>query len=385
MNMENNRPKSVCLFFTYEMSLKKWDDSGILEREVFLYRDLALRGVEVAFFTYGGKEDLSYAKQLSGIKIIPAYAGAKKHKNRKLAFLYSLWLPVRFRKAMAGYDILKTNQMWGAWVPLVAKLLTGRRLLVRCGYEHYYTLIAEKWPYLERFIFYLFSLTVYSFSDHIIVTTKKIAEFVRKNFFVPRNKISVLPNFIDTDLFNSIEHPASIRDRLLYVGRLSKQKNLFALIESCKAANVGLDLVGQGDLEDKLKEMVDQRGADVHFLGVCPNSQLPEIFAKYKIFVLTSFYEGNPKSLLEAMSCGKAIIGTDVDGIRDIIKDGETGILCGISVEQIASAISKIKEDFGLQQKLGERARQYVLVNHSVNKIVDREFDIYCRMLNGGV
>src|SRR3989338_4502368 len=288
-----------------------------------------------------------------------------------------------FRKAFGEYDILKTNQMWGAWVPLITKWLTGKCLLVRCGFQHYYFLIAGRHPKIGRILFYLFSRIVYACANHIIVTTGKISEFVAQRFFIKRDKISVLPNLVDTELFSSKATTSSDGNRFLFVGRLNKEKNIFNLIEGCKNAGVGLDLVGRGDLGLGLEKLAEQINADARFLGTYPNRQLPDIFAKYQVFILPSLYEGNPKSLIEAMSCGKAVIGSDIDGINELIKDGKTGILCGISAKEITSAILKIKDDPQMQRRLGENARQYVVENFSINKTIDKEFNLYQDMLNG--
>ncbi len=149
--------KKICLFLTYEGSLKKWDESGILDREVSLYLGLIKQGAKVAFFTYGNQDDYNYRERLPQIEIIPAYATVKKPKNRKSAFLQSWWLPIKFRKVLKKYDIYKTNQMWGGWVALMAKFVCGGKLLARCGFEHYYVLLAEKFPFRVKWWFYLIS------------------------------------------------------------------------------------------------------------------------------------------------------------------------------------------------------------------------------------
>ncbi|MCK9602788.1 MAG: glycosyltransferase family 4 protein [Candidatus Omnitrophica bacterium] len=367
----------ICLFFTYEMSLQKWDELGIFDREIILYNILVKRGIEVAFFTYGDRKDLDYGRQLPGIKIIPAYANIKKSKNRKLAFLRSFLLPFKFRKILSSYDIFKTNQMWGAWVPLVAKLVTGRRLLVRCGYEHYYTLLSEKSPKLEKVIFYIFSKIAYFLSDHIIVTTKKIKDFIHSTFSIDRNKISIVPNIIDTEAFNLKNTPCLFKDRIVFIGRLNHQKNIFSLIGACKKAGVGLDLIGHGELREELEQFTKIINANVNFLGVYRNNLLPGALAKYPIFILPSFYEGNPKALIEAMSCGKAVIGTNVGGIVEIIKDGDNGILCGTSSNDICAGILRIKNNIELQKKVGLKARQYVLERYSIPVVTEKELKVY--------
>ena len=139
---------------------------------------------------------------MADIEIIPVYATVKKIKNRKLAFFQSLWLPLKFRRILKKYEIYKTNQMWGGWVALVAKFICGGKLLARCGFEHYYVLLTEKFPFRVRWWFYLISKMVYFFADHINLTSEHSAIFVQNRFGIPRKRISVFSNFIDTDIFS---------------------------------------------------------------------------------------------------------------------------------------------------------------------------------------
>ncbi len=380
--MKYMQNKRICLFLTYEGSLKKWDESGILDREVSLYLGLIKQGAKIAFFTYGNQDDYNYKARLPQIEIIPAYATVKKPKNRKSAFLQSWWLPIKFRKVLKKYDIYKTTQMWGGWVALMAKFVCGGKLLARCGFEHYYVLLAEKFPFRVKWWFYLISKMVYSFADHINLTSEHSAVFVQKRFGISRNKISVFSNFIDTDIFSPKINSETLPNRIFFIGRLNREKNIFLLIEACKKANFGLDLIGRGDLKDELEQYAREINADVRFLGVYPNNQLPALIAKYPMFVLPSIWEGNPKSLLEAMSCGKAVIGTDVVGIREIIQDGVNGILCGNNAHEISSAILRLMNDPLLREKLGNNAREYILKYCGISKIVDMELVVYETMLS---
>lgn len=334
-------------------------------------------GVKVAFFTFGDESDYKYKELFPGIEIIPAYASIKKFKNRKLAFFQSLWLPIKFRKTLKKYKIFKTNQMWGSWVALSAKLVCGGKLLARCGFEHYYVLLAEKFPLSVRWWFYLISKTVYNFADHVNLTSEHSAKFVKDKFFIKREKISVYSNFIDTDIFSPIDSGEELSKRIFFIGRLNKEKNIFSLISACKQTDFGLDLVGRGELREEFEKYSQEIGADVRFLGVYPNSQLPELIAPYPIFILSSTWEGNPKCLLEAMSCEKAVIGTNVDGIKEIIDHHENGILCEQDADAIASAIMYLSDKPQLRELLGKNARKYVLNNASLEDIVRREFNTY--------
>jgi glycosyltransferase involved in cell wall biosynthesis len=183
-------------------------------------------------------------------------------------------------------------------------------------------------------------------------------------------------SLIDTQLFK----PSNFEDKLervIFVGRLSKEKNLVSLIQAAKLAGVGLDLAGDGIMRKTLEDLTRRLSADVRFLGTLENSQIADLLSKYEIFILPSFYEGNPKSLLEAMSSGKAVIGTDIEGIRCIIKDGENGILCGQSASDISRAILRLKNDPGLLKSVQEGARKFATESFQSENILDREMKTY--------
>jgi glycosyltransferase involved in cell wall biosynthesis len=91
------------------------------------------------------------------------------------------------------------------------------------------------------------------------------------------------------------------------------------------------------------------------------------------MFILPSHYEGHPKTLLEAMSCGLPVVGTDVPGIRELIVHGETGYLCDPSSQGIRAAIGELLWNKDLRKRIGTNAREYVVENVSLSKIVDKE------------
>jgi len=368
---------SVCLFFTYGVSLQSWRELGLLDREVLLYRKLAECGVNVAFFTYGDEGDLEFKENLQGIEIISAYADKRRPRRKLARFLRSFVLPLRFCESLSSYSIMKTNQMMGAWAPLAASLLAGKCFLVRCGYEMYRTDCKQQKKIVRRTLSYILSRIVYSVCQCISITTQNDAKFISRIFKVPQEKIRVIPNFVDTALFAPFSSEWLHDSRVIYIGRLHQEKNLHNLILACAKSKVGLDIIGRGPWQAPLEAYSRSLGADVRCLGVFPNKKLPKLLAKYSVFILPSLYEGNPKSLLEAMSCGKAVIGTDVDGIREIIRHEENGLLCGTDADSLADAIKRLFSDTELRKRLGKAAREYVLHNCSIGLVVEKELSLY--------
>lgn len=125
--------------------------------------------------------------------------------------------------------------------------------------------------------------------------------------------------------------------RLLFVGSLTDSKGVGVLIDAL-AMLIGegewqLDIVGEGPDERRLKALASRRGVDgrIHFVGVLPFSEMPRCMAAHHVLVLPSRSEGRPNVVLEAMAAGMAVVGSDISGVRELIRDGVNGWLvrCG--------------------------------------------------------
>ncbi|MEM4326173.1 MAG: glycosyltransferase family 4 protein [Candidatus Pacearchaeota archaeon] len=367
----------LILFFTYGVSLRTWAETGILDREIILYKKLIEKGLKISFITYGDESDYLYKHKLGDIEIIPFYSFVKKPSNKIIRFIQSFFLPLILRDQINKSDIIKTNQMSSTWAPLIAKLLFKKKLIVRCGFVWYRFKLKENPTFLLKLYLYLTEWFSYHVADGIILTSYDDMQYITKKFRINNQaKIKIIPNYIDTETFRPF--PGNTKSRhLLYIGRLSKQKNLFNLLDSLKGSIYTLDIIGDGELKEKLKEYAIQNKVNVNFLGRFPNNKIPEILNQYEVFILPSFYEGNPKALLEAMSCGLAVIGTDVDGINNIVKHKENGFLCKNDSSSIRNAIDTIMGDEFLRQSIGAQAREFIINNCDIDKIVKKELNVY--------
>jgi glycosyltransferase involved in cell wall biosynthesis len=135
--------------------------------------------------------------------------------------------------------------------------------------------------------------------------------------------------------------------------------------------------VGDGPQRAELEAAAAKGQARVSLLGNLPHTELPALLNGCDLFILPSLYEGHPKVLIEAMSCGLPAIGTRVPGIQELIQDGETGLLCDTSPEGIRGAIRELLGDRELRTRLGRAAREYVLEHFSLDKILELELALY--------
>ncbi len=156
--------------------------------------------------------------------------------------------------------------------------------------------------------------------------------------------------------------------RLLYIGSLRRLKGLEYLIKAVKMVkqkhNTHLDLVGSGDDEERLKEMVKNMELMpyVSFRGHIPHSQaLIRLYKSSDIFILPSMTEGVPSVILEAMKMGIPVIATSVGSVPYIISHGENGLLVSPrNPDEIADNIIKLIENPSLREKIVGNAHKYV-------------------------
>ena len=370
----------VTLFFTYGISLKRWADRGILRREISFYRKLMdSYEIEVLFVTYGDETDRIWEKELKGIELLPVYERLRQPKFKVLSLLQSLIIPSTFRKELEGSDLFKTNQIWGGWVAVVAKWRLHRPLLTRCGYD-FHEFIQRKGnrKLLQRFA-WLISYLTYNQADQIHVATKANQQTIHNNFSVPIERIEIRPNWIDTDRFQKTEDIKTLR--LLSVGRLDQQKNLPLLFDAIQGTNIGVDIVGVGPESESLHQLAKQREIDVAFIGQLSSDEMPNLYNQHAIYVLCSKYEGNPKTLLEAMACGSAVIGTDVTGIQEIIAHEKNGLLVPEEPVALRDAIYLLMANSNLRDQLGSAARMQIIECNSLDRALDNEHKAYTALI----
>jgi len=379
------------LLFTYKISLKDWYYSGILSREILLYHELGKNKVKYKFITFGDISDYKLRNLIGDIDLIPIknYINAN---NKITSFLKSLLLPLKLKEVFRNVDLIKTNQIQGAWIACIAKILYNKKLIVRGGYEWLYRHITisrmnkkKFFRYIIEYIFiFIYELVTYKLADGIILTNSQEIKYMIKWFKLKKKmenkQIRLFYNYVDVETFKPLNCRKK-KNHILFIGRIEKQKNLINLLNAVESLKgFKLDIIGQGKLKEDLEKYALERNINVEFLGIFPNNILPNIINKYEVFVLPSYWEGNPKVLLEAMSCGLVCIGSNISGINEIIIHKENGILCGTDSDSIKLAIIDLINNEKLRKKLSSNARDYILRNCSLNKIVSNELDFYQKL-----
>ena len=183
------------------------------------------------------------------------------------------------------------------------------------------------------------------------------------------NKTKLSWNSVDINRFStksndSFKKEYKLEDKpiVLFVGNLIKRKNVDSLLEAKKVANSDyyLVVVGDGPLFKKLTKKVEEEHIrDVIFTG--SRDDVEDIIPRCDVLILPSFSESFGLVLIEALACGKPVIGSDVGGISEIITDDVGMLIDPTKVSSIAMAVDRMINDENLRLILSMNARNRAL------------------------
>lgn len=370
---------NFALFFTTNTSLQLWKERGWLDGGVGIqsYNRWAPSFRNFYFLTYGDARDLQYGSYLQkNITVLPK-------KLRVPTLLYSLIMPFVYRRELADADIFFSAQMEGSWAAMIAKFLFRKKYILRCGYLWTSIDFGTGLGRVKKLVAYILEWCSYHAADFIILTSYQAKKRITKNYHINPDKIEVIVSTVDTALF----HPMALEKKprsVIFVGRLEKEKNLFALFDALKGTQISFTVVGEGSLAPQLRALAAKDNLAVEFLGNRPHHELPDLLNRHEVFILPSLSEGSPKALLEAMACGLTVIGTNVTGINEIVQHRDNGFLCDITPEAIRHAILEVMADGDGRKRMGIQARKYVLEHCDFNKKIDQELKIFRQVVSKG-
>jgi len=217
-------------------------------------------------------------------------------------------------------------------------------------------------------------------ADAFLVVADYLGDIFKR--IISEDKIVVLPN--------AIEVSAKVKEKiygqkLLFLGRLCKEKGIRELLEvviDLKEEYRELELyLGGVWVDGDLKNIADENKDFIHQLGWIGNEEKGKYLQECNIFVLPTYFEGLPMSLLEGMSYECACIASAVGGIPQVIENGKDGLLIHPKdKESLKKAIVKLIQDEALQKRLGETARQKVVEAFELTRNVNRLVEIYMAM-----
>ena len=377
----------IALCMSNNISLVDWSNNGQIHREKIYFEEFLKIGYKMKVITYGEERDLKVLN--SEIKVIPLYYLIKRNKNKLINFFLHFRRLNIYKESISKLDLIKTNQLSSSLLAILIYFIFKKKILLRIGfeplmnYEIMHSNNALKKSNLRtkmyKFKMFFLGLISYNICSHIICTSKMQKDFLIKKFLLKKKKISIIPNWIDTKLFS----PLKVKEKkngVLYIGRLELEKNPLILIKAMAGINQKLTLIGSGNLRSEILELAQRNRVDIEIINPIPNNKLVSYYRKCKIYVIPSFYEGNPKTLLEAMSCGCTVIGNNVVGIREIINN-ERGIIFS-NINELRNAIISLLDDPNEANTFGKKARKYIEKNNHINLCLKKEVKLISQLIN---
>ena len=192
--------------------------------------------------------------------------------------------------------------------------------------------------------------------------------------------IRVIPNAANFIAENYSDCSAK---RVIAVGRLDYQKSFDRLIMAWekvvqKRPDWRLDIFGQGEWQEMLQKMIDDRGLQDLVRVNAPTKNIGKEYSDSSMLVMSSHYEGFPMVMVEAMACGLPAVSFDFKcGPKDIIKDGENGVIVPDGdINALAEAMMKLMGDDELRKRMGEEAKK-VVETYSEEKVMSKWMKLY--------
>jgi glycosyltransferase involved in cell wall biosynthesis len=215
--------------------------------------------------------------------------------------------------------------------------------------------------------------------------------FQKHRIVDPSSSFLIKGSGVDTEKFTPRSEPSG-PPVVLFPARMLWHKGVQAFVDAARQLKAeGVDvrfvMVGNTDSdnpagvsEEKLEEWGDK--GIIEWWGY--QEDMPGVFARSHIVCLPSAYrEGVPKVLIEAASCGRPIVTTDMPGCREIVHDEENGYLVPPrDGRAVARAVRRLLADPNLRRKMGRRGRERVEAEFSVEQVVQSTVEVYNQLLN---
>lgn len=219
--------------------------------------------------------------------------------------------------------------------------------------------------------------------------------------YIPSFESIVVNNGIDQKKFDPKRQFNNIRKELdipeteilvLFIARFTGHKQPLSLIKAFTKAvidfpDMHLLMVGDGDQKDEAIKLIDENKLNKKITLQSFRQDVPDVLSAADIFVLPSLWEGLPVGLLEAMNMGKAVIGSNVDGTKEIIENNFNGLLVDTDnlIQNVSEAIVQLANRSDLRIKLGENARIKVSTQFNASAMTREVEAIYSGLFSKNI
>jgi len=206
---------------------------------------------------------------------------------------------------------------------------------------------------------------IYRHSRFVLYSPSTAQELMEKG--IAASQLEKVEICINQTVFRMTGEPKSPAPLIGYFGRLKKYKSIDHLLHAFVIVKKEIDdaklvIIGEGDARSGLQDLAARLGigGDVSFTGFLTEEEIVRIIQQTHLIANTSSKEGWGLTVFEANACGVPVVASDVPGLRDSVRDGETGLLYEYGdIEQLAEKILLLMRDDRLRDRLAEHARAY--------------------------
>ena len=224
-------------------------------------------------------------------------------------------------------------------------------------------------------------LGLYGLVDLFISPSAFLKDKVREMGFP--GEVVHLPNFVG-GLAEVAPQYGSARPRLVYSGRLGREKGLATLMRAAKGLPLRLEIIGEGPMREPLEALARQESiGNVEFSGYLSGALLQDhVRAATAVVVPSQWYENNPRSVIEAFALGKPVIGARIGGIPELVRHGDTGLtFTPGDVQALRGCIDEMLAQPARAVDMGRRGRHLVETELSPERHYARLMQVYERAI----
>ena len=361
-----------------------------------LLKPMVLRSMKEGFEVHNACSNTGKFAELEaqGLTMIEVPIDRQIHPWKNLKSIWRLYKLMKKEK----YDIVHVHTPIAALLGRVAAKLAGVKHIVYTAHGFYFHDEMSKRQY--SLFFNIEKYAAKWMTDWLLLQSKEDYELSLAHSFKPKERTIHLSNGVDIwNKFHenqiTVEEIEKFRKEnslneddfvFSFIGRLVKEKGVFELVEAFKSLSMNyprakLVLIG-GLLESERdhgsyqKLLDDLDHPNIRYLGF--RDDIPTIMKASDVFVLPSYREGLPRSIIEAMAMSKPIIATDIRGCREEVFPGENGFLVEkANAKELGEAMTSLLEDTDLAVKYGMRSREIVEELFDEEKVLGKQIQLF--------
>ena len=394
----------ICMF---ARSLPAHSTGGMELHIETLSTELIKKGIEVTIITTLNPLGIEYENKL-GVKIhylrgtIPgkyAWGYYEKSAAKFLELHGKEKFDIIHSQSAGAYYIVKKGINRKLGIPVITSLhgtsIDEIKTKLRLGFD-----LKSKLTLMKNIYGYLFQDRQFlNKCDAVIATSDSQVDVIAKYYGLNRDKINLVYNGIDDELFVPMSLTEAMKQKyavtdgsrvITAIARLKKEKGVQNIIRILpelkkKAGQVKLLVAGNGEYEEKLSNMVKGLKLEdsVKFLGRIEYRDLPELVNVSNVFVNSTIREnGYDLIMLQAMSCAKPVVVSDIRSVFTVIENGRNGYIYKRNrLDELEAILLKLLSDGKLCKDVGLEARKTIEGKFNLKKMTDNTIGVYKKIL----